>query len=288
MKEIQLNNGVNIPVIGFGTYKSTVDDGYRVISDAIRAGYRHLDTAALYENEEEVGRAVTESGIPREEFFITSKLRRNCLGYESTKKELEESLKKLKTDHLDLYLIHWPRSDYGRPDFDDWKEQDRESWRAMEEMVKEGKIRTIGVSNFLPHHLDNLLKDARIIPAVNQLELHPGYLQKEAVDYCKEKGIEIEAWSPMGRARLSGNKFLMEIAEKYGVSVPRLCLSFCLQSGFIIIPKSTHFDRMKENLTVRADMISEEDMGRIREMPESGWSGEHPDRETVDTGSPKA
>ncbi len=281
MKNVVLNNGVKIPRIGFGTYKSTVDDGYRVISDAINAGYRHLDTAALYENEEDVGRAWSESGIPRNEFFITSKLRRNCLGYDNTKRELEESLRKLKTDHLDLYLIHWPRSDYGRDDYDDWEELDRESWRAMEEMVKEGKLRAIGVSNFLPHHLDNLLKSAEIVPAVNQLELHPGYLQKEAVDYSRQKGIEIEAWSPIGRARLKDNPLLKEIASKYGVSVAYLCLCFCLQSGFIIIPKSTHIERMKENLTVRDDMISEEDMRLIREMPEAGWSGEHPDKETI-------
>ena len=281
MKEVVLNNGVKIPVIGFGTYKSTIDEGFRIIADAIKAGYRHLDTAALYENEEEVGQALSESGIDRKEFFITSKLRRNCLGYENTKREFEESLKKLKTDYLDLYLIHWPRSDYGREDFDDWKDLDRESWRAMEELVKDGKIRAIGVSNFLPHHLDNLLLNAEIVPAVNQLELHPGYLQKEAVEYSRKKGIEIEAWSPMGRARLVDNPILKEIAAKYEISVARLCLCFCLQSGFIIIPKSTHFERMQENLTVRDDMISEEDMKTIREMPEAGWSGEHPDRETV-------
>ncbi|MCR5025055.1 MAG: aldo/keto reductase [Lachnospiraceae bacterium] len=281
MKEVVLNNGVKIPVIGFGTYKSTIDEGFRIIADAIKAGYRHLDTAALYENEEEVGQALSESGIDRKEFFITSKLRRNCLGYDNTKREFEESLKKLKTDYLDLYLIHWPRSDYGREDFDDWKDLDRESWRAMEELVNDGKIRAIGVSNFLPHHLDNLLLNAEIVPAVNQLELHPGYLQKEAVEYSRKKGIEIEAWSPMGRARLADDPLLKKIAAKYEVSVARLCLCFCLQSGFIIIPKSTHFERMQENLTVRDDMISEEDMKTIREMPEAGWSGEHPDRETV-------
>ena len=281
MKNIVLNNGVKIPNIGFGTYKSTVENGSRVILDAIRAGYRHLDTAALYENEEEVGEGWKESGIPRDEFFITSKLRRNCLGYDSTKRELEESLRKLKTDYLDLYLIHWPRSDYGREDYNDWEELDRESWRAMEEMLKEGKIRSIGVSNFLPHHLDNLLESATIVPAVNQLELHPGYLQEEALEYCKNKGIEIEAWSPMGRARLKDNPTLLKIASKYGVSVPFLCLCFCLQSGFIIIPKSTHYERMQENLTAREDLLSEEDMRLIREMPEAGWSGEHPDRETV-------
>ena len=281
MRETVLNNGVTIPDIGFGTYKSTTNEGYRVIGDAIKAGYRHLDTAALYENEEEVGLAVKKSGISRSEFFITSKLQRNCLGYDSAKKELEESLKKLQTDYLDLYLIHWPRTDFGRDDYDDWKELDRESWRAMEEMVKEGKIRAIGLSNFLPHHIDSLLESAAIAPAVNQLELHPGYLQKEAVEYSRKKGMAVEAWSPIGRGRMMDEPYLKSMAEKYGVSVPVLCLSFCLQSGFIIIPKSTHFERMQENLKVRDDMISEEDMALIREMPECGWSGEHPDRETV-------
>ncbi len=204
MKEVVLNNGVKIPGIGFGTYKSTIDEGFRIISDAIKAGYRHLDTAALYENEEEVGQALSESGIDRKEFFITSKLRRNCLGYENTKREFEESLKKLKTDYLDLYLIHWPRSDYGRDDFDDWKELDRESWRAMEELVKDGKIRAIGVSNFLPHHLDNLLETAEIVPVVNQLELHPGYLQEEAVEYSRKKGNRDRSMEPDGKSKACG------------------------------------------------------------------------------------
>lgn len=281
MKNTVLNNGVSIPDIGFGTYKSTVDDGYSIILDAVKAGYRHLDTAALYENEEEVGRAVKESGISREEFFITSKLNRNYLGYDNAKREFDKSLKKLGTDYLDLYLMHWPRSDYGSDDYDDWEELDRESWRAMEELYKEGKIRAIGVSNFLPHHLDNLLKTAEIIPAVNQLELHPGYLQEEAVDYCREKNIAVEAWSPMGRARVLKDPLLIEIAGKYGISTAALCLAICLQSGFIILPKSTHIDRMRENLKVDDIIIKDEDMEKIRSMPETGWSGEHPDRETV-------
>ena len=281
MKDVVLNNGVSIPCIGFGTYKATTEDGYSIILNAINAGYRHLDTAALYENEEEVGRAVRESGIPREQFFITSKLNRDFLGYDNTKREFEKSIKKLGTDYLDLYLIHWPRPDYGTDGFDDWKELDRESWRAMEELMKAGRIRAIGVSNFLPHHLDNLLQTAEIVPAVNQLELHPGYLQKETVDYCREKNIAIEAWSPMGRARVLKDPLLSGLAAKYGVSTARLCLSFCLQSGFIILPKSTHIDRMKENLNAEDTVISKEDMDRICSMPETGWSGEHPDRETV-------
>ena len=281
MREIKLNNGVLIPQIGFGTYKSTVEDGFEVILDAIHAGYHHLDSAALYENEEDVGRAVRESGIPREEFFITSKLARYALGYENTKKEFEASLKKLGMDYLDLYLIHWPRPDFGDPDYDDWERLDAESWRAMEELYDEGKIRAIGVSNFLTHHLDALMKNARITPAVNQLELHPGYLQEDTVSYCKSLGIVIEAWSPIGRARLMQEPLLLELAGKCGVSVARLCLAFGLQSDYIILPKSTHKDRMEENLRADEITISDEDMARIRSMPQAGWSGEHPDRETV-------
>ena len=281
METKKLNNGVLIPRIGFGTYKTTVDDGYTVILNAIKAGYRHLDTAAIYNNEEEVGRAVRESAVPREEFFITSKLNRNRLGYESTKAEFEESLRKLGMDYMDLYLIHWPRSDYGRDDYDSWEDLDRETWRAMEELLKEGKVRAIGVSNFLPHHLDNLLKNANVVPALNQLELHPGYLQEEAVEYCREKGIALEAWSPIGRARIMKYPLLVEMAAKYGVSVAHLCLIFGLQSDFIILPKSTHVESMEENLVSGDITISDEDMDLIRSMPEAGWSGEHPDRETI-------
>ncbi|MCR4798094.1 MAG: aldo/keto reductase [Lachnospiraceae bacterium] len=281
MEQVRLNNGVMIPKIGYGTYKATIEDGYGIVSEAIKAGYRHLDTAALYENEEDVGRAVKESGIPRSEFFITSKLARYALGYENTKREFEKTLNKLEMDYLDLYLIHWPRPDYGDAQFEDWKELDVESWRAMEELYEEGKIKAIGVSNFLPHHLEHLLEHAKIKPAVNQLELHPGYLQEEAVEYCKDKDIAMEAWSPIGRARLLKEPLLVELAEKYGISVALLCLAFDLQNGYIILPKSTHFERMEENLNADAITLEEGDMERIRSMPLAGWSGEHPDRETV-------
>lgn len=281
MRTVRLNNGVEIPVIGFGTYKATGDDGWKVVLEAIEAGYRHLDTAMLYENEQDVGRAAKESGIPREEFFITSKLNRNRLGYQRAKDEFEESCRKLGTDYLDLYLIHWPRPDYGNPDYDNWEELDRESWRALEELYQDGRIRAIGVSNFLPHHLENLMKTAEIVPAVDQLELHPGYLQEDAVRFAREQGIAIEAWSPIGRGRLMENPVLTELAVKYGVSVPHLCLAFDLQEGFIIIPKSTHRERMEENLHPDDIHINDEDMERIRLMPGAGWSGEHPDRETV-------
>lgn len=283
MKELTLNNGVKIPIIGFGTYKATnAAEGYRIVSEAIEVGYRHLDTAMIYKNEEEVGRAVRESGIPREEFFITSKLDRDHLGYENTKREFEATLKRLQTDYLDLYLIHWPRPNFGNPSYGDWERLDRESWKAMEELYREGRIRAIGLSNFLSHHLERLLEYAEIVPQVNQLELHPGYLQKEAVEASLKHDIAIEAWSPIGRARLAENPILTEVAGKYGVSVARLCLAFDLQMGYIIIPKSTHRDRMEENLHADKLTIREEDLEIIRSMPEAGWSGEHPDRDRVD------
>ncbi len=169
MKMITLNDGNMIPEIGFGTYKATAGSGHQVILDAVRAGYSLIDTAKIYENEEDVGRAVRQCGVPREELFITSKLDRNLPGYDNARSELEKSLKRLGTDYLDLYLLHWPRTDYGRPGFDDWKRLDIESWKALEEMRQEGKIRSIGVSNFLPHHLQNLLEHTDVIPAVNQL-----------------------------------------------------------------------------------------------------------------------
>lgn len=281
MKTVILNDGNKIPEIGFGTYKSTDGSGYEVILDAIKAGYRSLDTAQLYENEEEVGRAVKESGIPREEFFLTSKLNRNLLGYDSAKAEFEKTLKRLGTDYLDLYLLHWPRADYGKVGFEDWKELDAESWRALEELQKEGKIRSIGVSNFLPHHLENLLEHASVVPAVNQLELHPGYMQTVACDYCRNHGIALEAWSPIGRGRLKEDVILKELAEKYKVSIPHLCLVFLHQEGIIILPKSSNFERMKENMILDDITISEEDMWRLRTMPQAGWSGEHPDCERV-------
>lgn len=277
MQEIILNDGNRIPAIGFGTYKSTNESGYRVVLDAIKAGYRLLDTAKLYENEEDVARAIKESNISREEIFITSKLERNMLGYDNAKSELEKTLKRLDTDYIDLYLLHWPRPDYGREDFDDWKRLDIESWKALEEMQKEGKIRSIGVSNFLPHHLANLMENIDVIPAVNQLELHPGYMQPYACEFCKKHGIKLQAWSPIGRGRLNDNPILKVLSVKYNTSIPHLCLVFEYQEGIIVLPKSTSYERMKENLNLNDIVISDEDMWKIRTMPQAGWGGEHPD-----------
>lgn len=281
MREILLNDGNRVPDIGFGTYKATSGTGYGVVLDAIKAGYRLLDTAKVYENEEDVGNAVKKSGIPRQDFFITSKLDRNLLGYDSAKSELENTLKRLGTDYLDLYLLHWPRANYGHPDFDDWKRLDIESWMALEELQKQGKIKSIGVSNFLPHHLRNLLDNTQVVPAVNQLELHPGYTQAAACAFCRQHGIVLEAWSPIGRGRLSENVILTSLAAKYHTSVPHLCLVFLHQEGIIVLPKSANFDRMKENMILDDIPLSEEDMWIIRTMPQAGWGGEHPDCQRV-------
>lgn len=271
-----LANGVEIPAVGFGTFRVKEGNGEQIISDAIAQGYRHLDTAAFYFNEEEVGNAVRKSGIPREKFFITSKVWRDNLGYEETHKAFEESLKKLHVDYLDLYLMHWPRpTDLSA----EWKNLDVETWKAMEELYRAGKVRAIGVSNFLPHHLNNLMDRTGIIPLVNQLEFHPGYIQKAAVDFCQRLGIRVEAWAPLGRAKVFEDPLLTELAEKYHVSVAQICVRFALQCGVLPLPKSSSPERMKQNLDVFGFEIEDDDMHRLMTLPQLGWTGHHPDRE---------
>ena len=273
-----LANGVEIPAVGFGTYKAAADNDEAIISEAIRQGYRHLDTATFYFNEEAVGKAVQESGIPREEFFLTSKVWRDRLGYDSTLREFEESCKKLGTNYLDLYLIHWPRPNDLTAE---WKDLDVETWKALEDLYKSKKVRAIGVSNFLPHHLNNLMERTSIIPMVNQLEFHPGYMQKAAVDFSQRLGIQVEAWSPIGRARVLGEPLLQELAEKYQVSAAQLCIRFALQCGVLPLPKSSSGERMRQNLDVFGFNIEDDDMHQLMTLPQLGWSGEHPDRERV-------
>lgn len=192
MKTIQLNNGVHIPAIGYGTYKTSEND-VSIILSAIECGYRLLDTASIYKTEQQTGAAIRESGIPREEITVISKVWRNDLGYHKTKEAFAKSLKQTGLNYLDLYLIHWPAN---ARNFNNWQKTNAETWRAMEELLEEGKIKSIGVSNFWPEHLEALLDSAKIKPAVNQIEFHPGYWQPETTQYCKEKGIVLQAWSP--------------------------------------------------------------------------------------------
>lgn len=273
----RLNNGIEIPCIGFGTYKATDGTGAERIREALKAGYRHFDTAAFYENETEIGEAVAAFKIPREELFLTSKVWKEDMGAEKTGKSFEASLKRLGTGYLDLFLIHWPRPDLEK----DWKEPLAETWKVMEELYRAGKVKAIGVSNFMPHHLEALFRSADICPAVNQIEFHPGHTQETTVAYCQEKGILVQAWSPLGRKRVLEHPLLKELSETYGVSPAQLCIRYALQRGVLPLPKASSYERMKQNLDVFGFEISAEDMYRISSMPPAGWSGEHPDFERV-------
>lgn len=274
MIQYTLSNGVSIPGVGFGCYK--LPEGPGILLTAIQAGYRHFDTASFYGTEEALGRAVRESGLPREEFFLASKLWKTQM--EDPMAAFQETLKALGTDYLDLYLIHWPRPDLERAD---WKDLDVKVWCCLEELYRQGAVRAIGVCNFLPHHLMNLLGRCEIPPMVNQIEYHPGYHQEAAAGWCRSQNIQVEGWSPIGRMRLQNEPLLLELAEKYGVTVPQVCLRFAVQSGVIPLPKSSSLERMKANLELFGFSLSEEDMYRIRTLPQTGWSGEHPDRERV-------
>lgn len=256
-----LNNGVKIPVVGFGTWQSKDgDEAYNAVKAALEAGYRHIDTAAAYGNEESVGKAIKDSGIDRKELFITSKLWNRDHGYELAKKALDTSLAKLGTDYLDLYLIHWPNPVQFR---DEWQQRNADSWRAMEEALDAGKVRAIGVSNFRAHHLDELLKTAKVTPAVNQIFLNPSDTEDEVVAYNKEHGILSEAYSPLGTGKIFTIPELKDIAAKYNKSVAQVVLRWSLQHGFLPLPKSVHADRIKQNTEIFDFELSDDDIKKI-------------------------
>jgi len=272
---VKLQNGYEIPCLGYGTYKVSGEEAVAVIKTAISAGYRHIDTATFYGNEVEVGQAIRECGVPREDLFITSKVWKTERGYEKTKASFLKTLEDMQLDYLDLYLIHWPASFC---QYENWEEINLETWRAMTELYKEGKIKAIGVSNFLPHHLTALLK-TEVKPMVNQIEYHPGEMQEETVLFCKENDILIEAWSPLGRGRIFENELLLELGQKYGKSLTQICLRWELQNGIIPLPKTMSEERMKENADVFDFELSLEDMELINSMESCGGSGLHPDKQ---------
>lgn len=273
MKELILNDGNKIPMIGFGTYKSTEQDGVQSVVNALNNGYRLIDTAAKYENEEAVGKGITSSGVDRKEIVVTTKLWRENLGYEQTKKAFKESLHKLGLDYIDLYLIHWPAN---ARNYKDWQKTNADSWRAMEELQADGLIKSIGVSNFWREHLEALFQTANIIPAINQIEFHPGYWQPELTDFCKKQGIMIQSWSPLARGRVLDNEILKNIAGQHHKSVAQICLRWVIQHEVVVIPKSTTLQRIKENINLFDFELSEDDMVRINTLPEMGFSGELP------------
>lgn len=274
INEFLLNNGMKVPAVGYGTYLSTANDGETVLKSALEAGYRFFDTASFYKNEEVLGTVLTSSGIARNELQIASKMWRTEMGYEQTKKACNDSLQRLKTEYLDVYLIHWPKQDnYG----DDWKEILKETWRAMEELYSEGKIKALGLSNFLPHHLDVILDCAKIKPVLNQLELHVGYMQNAAVEYTKKNGILVQAWSPLGRQRVMNEPVVLKMSEKYGVTPAQFLLAFLNQQEIMVLPKASSLERMKINKQLEGFEISKEDIQYLLCLPQMGWSGEHPD-----------
>ncbi|MGN6713246.1 aldo/keto reductase [Anaerocolumna jejuensis] len=261
-----LNNGVKIPCIGFGTWQTPEGEvAYESVKAALECGYRHIDTAAMYGNEASVGRAVKESGIKREDIFITSKLGNTQHGYEDTKEAFLQTLANLGTDYLDLYLIHWPNPIKYR---DSWQSANAGSWKAMEEFYEQGKIRALGISNFLPHHIDTLLETAKIKPAVNQLRLCPGLTQEEVSAYCLKHDILLEAYSPLGTGKLFTVEKMQELAAKYGKSIAQVGIRWSLQMGYLPLPKSVTPSRIKENAEVFDFTLTEEDAAVIAGLAE--------------------
>lgn len=250
MEYITLHNGVKIPQLGYGVYQIAKEDCERCVLAALSVGYRHIDTAQSYFNEEEVGNAIAKSGIPREEIFLTTKVWIEHYGYENTKKSVYESMQKLKVNYIDLVLLHQPFGDYYG------------AWRALEDMYAEGKIRAIGISNFYPDRMVDLASFSRIRPMINQVETHPFNQQIEAQKWMEKYGVQIEAWAPFGEGRggLFTNETIAKIAAKYHKTVAQVILRWELDRGIVVIPKSVHIERMKENFDVFDFKLSDEDM----------------------------
>lgn len=244
----KLSNGVEIPCIGFGTWQTPNGDvAVSSVLSAIEAGYRHIDTAQGYGNEESVGIAVKKSGIDRKELFITSKLTNSEHGYDRTLAAFESTMKKLDTDYLDLFLIHWPNPIAFR---NNWKEANAGSWKAFEELYKAGRIRAIGVSNFHQHHIEEIMETATVAPMVNQIRLCPGDTQDELVNYCRSKGMILEAYSPLGVGKIFEVSEMQELSKKYGKSIAQICIRWSLQRGYLPLPKSVTPARIKDNTDI--------------------------------------
>lgn len=264
---VGLSNGVKMPWLGLGVFK--VEDGSsvaEVVKTALKLGYRSVDTAAVYGNETGVGQAIRESGVPREELFVTSKVWNADQGYDSTLKAYEASLKRLELDYLDLYLVHWPV-----------KGKYVDTWRALVHLYKEGLVKSIGVSNFQVHHLKDVMEDSGVVPMVNQVEYHPHLSQKPLLDFCKQNGIQLEAWSPLAQGKLTDHPVLADIGAKYGKTPSQVILRWDLQNGVVTIPKSVRSERMRENADVFDFELSSGDMAAIDALNMDQRVGPDPD-----------
>jgi diketogulonate reductase-like aldo/keto reductase len=274
----ELSNGVKIPCLGFGTWRTPNGDiAVSSVKEAIAAGYRHIDTAQGYGNEESVGKAIRESGVKRGEIFVTSKLANGEHGYDKTMAAFEGSMKKLGLEYLDLFLIHWPNPAAFRGS---WKEANAGTWKAFEELYKAGRIRAIGVSNFHRRHIEPLLETAAVAPQVNQIRLCPGDTQDEVVEYCWKQNILLEAYSPLGVGKIFEVPQMRELSEKYGKSIARICIRWSLQMGFLPLPKSVTPARIRENAQVFDFELSPEDVRFIASL--KGCVGYSRDPDTTD------
>ncbi|MFC9392978.1 aldo/keto reductase [Streptomyces sp. NPDC057027] len=265
---VKLNNGVEIPQLGFGVFQVPDDETTAAVTAALETGYRSIDTAAIYGNETGVGRALAASGLPREELFVTTKLWNADQGYDATLRAFDASLAKLGLDHVDLYLIHWPAPA---------RDLYRDSWRALERLAEEGRIRAAGVSNFQPGHLRRLMDGTELIPAVNQVELHPGLQQGELRAFHAEHGIATEAWSPLAQGAVLGDPAIAAIAARYGKSPAQVVIRWHLQLGNVVIPKSVTPARIRENFEVFDFTLTDEEMRAVAALDRDLRTGPHPD-----------
>lgn len=263
-----LNNGVAIPQLGFGTYKVEPADAVAVVREALEIGYRHVDTAQMYGNEREVGRAVRESELPREDVFLTTKLNNNQLTYDDAMASFDRSLDELGLDHVDLFLIHWPLATVS--DF-------VPRWKALEEIYRSGRARAIGVSNFQEHHLVRLMEETEIVPAVNQIEIHPYLVQDELRAFDAKHGIVTQAWSPLGRGAVLGDPTIAEIAGRHDASPAQVIIRWHVQRGDVVFPKASSRARIEENFRALDLRLTDDDMAAITALDRGERTGSHPD-----------
>jgi 2,5-diketo-D-gluconate reductase A len=265
---VQLNSGQLIPQLGLGVYKVGQDIAVELVKAAVEAGYRRIDTAALYDNEFEIGAGIRQSGLDREQLFVTTKIWNDRQGFDNATEAIDEALKRLNIEYIDMLLIHWP-----------CPKQNLfvETWQAFEKALEGGKIRGIGVSNFNPHHLEQLIANSNIVPALNQVELHPGLQQGDVRKFNSEHGIATEAWSPLGRGRFGENHALLEIAKKHGKTVAQVIIRWHIELGNLVIPKTSNPDRLRENIDVFGFALDHEDMAVIASLSTGERVGPNPD-----------
>lgn len=263
-KFVTLNNGVNIPTIGYGTYKASEDEVLYSVINAINNGYRLIDCASFYQNQVAVGKAIKASRINRNELFITSKVWNTERGYTNTIKSFNKTLEELGVEYLDLFLIHWPANYLQFKD--EAKKINQETWRALEDLYLEGKVKAIGLSNFMAHHIEQIMETCKIKPMVNQIEFHPGANQSGVISYCNDHNIILEAWSPLGRGSVLNNELIVELATKYHKTPAQICLRYVVESGLIPLVKSVKVERIVDNLNIYDFELTKEDFDKIKAL----------------------